>query len=229
MDAPRPLHEQLLLLVVDPSSGEVAPYAERALAGSLILDLANAGLVRMDSDALIAPPAGPLPAGILGQAAQLIAGEATRRAPAWWIAELPGKLQPFLSRVAQQLVAQGVLTEERRRRLGLIPTTRFPVRDPAPREALRERLGAVLAGRRAPELADAALLRLLDTLGLLTVLVDKRELGPAQQRARELGQSQPLLGAAGQAVQDAQVAVMVAVLSAATTNVVIGTTIANNG
>lgn len=229
MEAPRPLHEQLFLLVVDPANGAIrSPYADRVLAGSLIVDLATMGLVRAESDALCASLAGPLPEGILGQTAQLIADEGTRRPAVWWIEQLPGKLEPFLSRVAQPLVAQGILSEERRRRLGFMRFTRFSTRDPAPAQALRERLRAVVTGSRPPELADAALLRLLDTVDLLTVVVDKSELGPARQRAHELGQTQPLLGAAGQAVEDAQVAVTVAVQTATTSSVVVPPTVISN-
>ncbi|HEX2416239.1 MAG TPA: GPP34 family phosphoprotein [Thermoleophilaceae bacterium] len=61
-------------------------------------------------------------------------------------------------KVAEGLVARGVLAEERGRMLGLISRTRWPAADPEPERALRERLADGLGGRAEPQAREALLM-----------------------------------------------------------------------
>lgn len=69
-----------------------------------------------------------------------------------------GKIAPR-DRIAASLADAGIVTLEPKRALGLVPA-RYPVLDPGPERALRERLRAVLAGA-SPTPGEAALLSLL--------------------------------------------------------------------
>lgn len=212
MDVPGLVHEQLVLLILDSAKGtSISPYADRALAGAVVLDLVQAGMGRVDGETLaVTSTPGD---GILGEVAAVIAGESKPRTTRWWIEQLPGKFAPFLPRLAHPLVEKGILSEEHKRILGLIATTRFPQRESAPATAVRERLHEVLLGRREPELSDAMLASMLDALDALRVVVAKGELRQARSRSKEMSANLPIAGVAGQAVESAQTAVAAAIVA----------------
>lgn len=96
----------------------------------------------------------------------------------WWVKDRA--LNPEAD-VAQSLAYAGVITIEPKRLLGVIPA-RYPVRNPAPEQALRERLRLVLAGDHAPGAADAAELALLKALKVAGKVL-AQEAAPLRGRA----------------------------------------------
>ncbi|MFZ0214998.1 MAG: GPP34 family phosphoprotein, partial [Candidatus Dormiibacterota bacterium] len=210
-----PMHEQLLLLVLDEEGTTRSSYADRALAGAMLLDLLRSGVAHADRDQVTVASRPSPAAGVLADAARVIADESRARGPRWWVDQLPRRMQPFLPRVADRLVGSGVLTEQSHRVLGLFPTTRLPARQTAPGAEVRERLRAVLLGERPPEPDDAILAGLIAALDLVGAIVDRSQVKEAKRRARELGDS--VVGdAVGQAIKSAEDAVTAAVIAATT-------------
>lgn len=83
-----------------------------------------------------------------------------------------GKLNPE-ERVAQSLADAGVLSIEPRRALGLV-AAKYPILDPAPERALRQRLRSVLAGS-TPTPVDGILLSILQGLDLAPKVLEKEK------------------------------------------------------
>lgn len=211
------LAEELLLISLDDEKGTDRTNwgVDAGLAGALLLELAAGGHLKARDGDLVAaggpPPAEPLPAEAL---AEIAASERPRGAK-HWVGQLPKRLKPLRGRVADRLVSRGVLEEQRHKVMGLIPTTRYPERDPGPERALRERLRAALLEDREPDERTALLIGLLHPLHLVDRVVDKPDRQRAKQRAEQIADRGVVGGAVESAVKEAQAAIMVATTAGA--------------
>lgn len=206
------LAEQTLLLALDDVKGNdtVVWAGEGGLAAALLLDLARRELLRVDDDKTLRALDGEAPGHrVLADAHRVITGSAKRRTPKGWVDRLPQELKPLRERLARGLVAQGVLTEESSKVMGLFSRTRFPTADPGPEEQLRGRLTEVLLDGRAPTEEEALLVGLMLPLGLVDRVVPKSERGIAARRAAQVAEQGVAGGAVQQAVKDLQLAVLV--------------------
>ncbi len=198
------LAESLLLLVLDDEQGHNTAYgADMGLAGALLLDLAAAELVQVVEGKLVPaprPPDAAAPAGVLAEALATIEAEAKTRGPKDWVRKLPTKLKPIRSRVAQRLIERGVLSEQRRKVLGLVPVERLVEADPEPERALRRRLRAELTGERDVSVRTALLVPLLRAHQLIPKLVPKDQRKAAENRAKHIAEDAGALGGAVRSV-----------------------------
>lgn len=152
--------EFFLLATNDRGKPEVlGSYRNYGLAGALVADLLLAGRLGLSEDrdprlhVLSTEPTGN---AVLDRGLAVLAtreGKKLSSVVAW------SKANPEES-VAAALADAGVITVNTDHLLGL-SWSRYPALDPAPEEAIRERLAAVVTGRTAPTDADRALLGLL--------------------------------------------------------------------
>jgi hypothetical protein len=218
------LAEQVLLIALDDGHGRdrTQSGSEAGLAGALLLDLARLELLTADADGKLTAGDGAQPDDELLRHAHTAIGQSSRRRSARsWVQRLPRELKPLRLRVARGLVRRGILREERSKRLGVLPTTRFPSIDPAAQREVRERLRDVLLAGRDPTGEEGLLLGLIEPLGLIDALVGTEQRREARQRAQAVGEE----GLAGTAVRDAMRAVQAAVIAgvvAATTSTTAG-------
>jgi hypothetical protein len=218
------LAEQLLLLLLDDESGADQSIwgQDPGLAGALLLDLAAAGAVYEQDGKLAADPGRRPEHPLLGEAYGAIAGAEKPRDAKAWVGRLPTALKPLGTRVADGLVAQGVLREHKRKLLGLIPQTRYPEVDGGYEDDLRERLRAVLSAEREPTRDEATLIALLKAYDKVKTLVPKDQRKAAKARAEAIADA----GIAGKAVeaalQDIETAIVAAVAVSATSAAVTG-------
>ena len=217
------LAEQVLLVALDDEKGrDVTQWGSDAgLAAALLLDLARLELVEIDADGKVAALEGPEPPHEPLRAAHAaIGGSARRRDAKGWVSRLPRELKPLRERIARGLVERGILAEQHRRLLGLVPVRRWPAVDAGPEQELRARLRAVLVGGDEPTPQEALLLGLLEPLGLVDGLVERGERRDARRRAKAVAEQ----GIAGTAVRDSVRAVQSAVTTAVVTAAVTTTT-----
>lgn len=120
--------------------------------------------------------------------------------------------------VQELLVEAGVLRKERRKVLGLFPTTRYPEVDPEPERALRERLRVAIEHNDPRDVRTVALALLLAQTDLLGGLTDARTMRQVKRTVTQW-RDHPALQGSGRAVADAineLVAAIVAVTAAST-------------
>jgi hypothetical protein len=215
------LAEELLLLILDDEKGsDTATWGgDPGLAGALLLDLTRLRALTEADGKLVAEPGASLDHPLLAAAHAAIAADDKRRDAKGWVGRLPKELKPLRERVAARLVEHGILSEQRRKVLGLFPSTRFPEADPAAETALRERLRAVLQTERQPTPQDAMLVGLLRPYDLVRKLVPKDRRKDAERRADEIAEG----GAAAKAVDDTLKGIQAAVM-AGTTAAIVATT-----
>ena len=215
------LAEQLLLLFLDDEKGsdQASWGGDPGLAGAILLDLTAQRAITEDDGKLAAVPGASPDHPLLADALAAIVSSDKRRDAKGWVGRLPKELKPVRERTAEPLVERGVLTEERRKVLGLFPSTRFPAADPEPEHELRERLRAVLQTERQPTPQEAMLIALLVPYDQVKRLVPRDRRKDAQRRAKEVAEG----GAAAKAVDDTIKGIQAAVI-ASTTAAIVATT-----
>jgi Golgi phosphoprotein 3 (GPP34) len=212
------LTEELLLIALEDEQGaDTANWGggvEAGLAGALLLELAAAGRVESDDDGLVAVETCEPPDPLAAEALAAIRGAEKQRKAKDWVHRLPKALKPLRARVAEGLVERGVLEEERRKRLGLFETTRYPESDPGPERRLRAALAEVLVTGRDPSPQEAMLISLLKAYDLVKRVVPRDDRRAASRRAKEIAEGEAIGAAVGKAVRDVHTATMTAVLAA---------------
>lgn len=205
------LAEQTLLIALDDAKGrDTTKWAgDAGLAAALLLDLARRDLVEVADGHVVAVDGRDPGHELLRDAHAAIGASDQRRTAKGWVDRLPRELKPLRTRLARGLVERGVLAEEHKKLLGLLPTTRFPEADPAPERDLRARLRDVLVMGREPSEEEALLIGLLDPLELIDNVVERDERRAARKRAKEVAEQ----GIAGTAVRDAAAAVQAAIMA----------------
>jgi hypothetical protein len=213
------LAEELLLIAYDDERGRDRSDwgLDAGLAGALLIELADSGHLTQDADHLVPTGAGPAPGGLPGEALAAVAASERPRSAGHWVHRLPRTLEPLRRRVAEGLVARGILREEHARALGVIPVTRFPIREPAVEAALVARLRGVLLEDRPPDARTAQLVALLSGVQLVGLVVPRARRRAARRHAHEIADGDMEAEAVDRAIREVQAAVVAAVETTAAT------------
>lgn len=209
--------EQVVLLLYDDRKGRAGIDASPAamVSGAVVLDLLLAGKLTESDGKLTAQgstPAHPAPAKVF----DAIAKSSKPRTVSHWVSKYAttGRTERT---VAAGLAEKGILRAERRRVLGLIPTTRYPQADGRPEQALRERLEAVLLHNAEPTDREALLIGVLKAGKVLNDLVPKDRRKQAAARAEVIAERGAAVNAAvAKAIRDVELAIMAGAVTAAT-------------
>lgn len=209
--------ESLFLITHDDDSGrgDGTLAIDNGLAGALLLDLASDELVVGDGTTIEPAPACETDDPLLAEALGVLRKSDRPRSAEHWVQTLPRELKPLGAKVGGSLVGRGILEQEQKKVLGLIPTTRWPEVDPAPERELRERLTRVLEDGAEPDPHTGLLIAILSPLGLVPKVVAKEHRKEAGRRAKAIAESDlagPTSAAVKSAVDAIQLAVMTAVI-----------------
>ncbi len=212
------LVEDVFLLGHDDESGRntASVGLQGALAGALLLDLAEQTLVVVD-DGRVRATGATSASPLLERAAGAVRTQAKEKKVLHWLAALPRALKPFERTIGESLVERGVLGEEHGKVLGLFSTTRWPERDPQPEAELRAELRETLLGETEPSGRVLLLAGLLDQYGMVDRLVGKPDRKQARARAQQLAKlaesTDAISQAMGESVRAAQAAMMGAIVA----------------
>ncbi|MFG2292590.1 GPP34 family phosphoprotein [Streptomyces sp. NPDC048603] len=217
-DARVTLAEEIMLLSLDDESGwaRSRQAAGWAVAAALLLDLVMAGRVAVSGKYLEVvddtPTGDPLLDGRLGLLRTWMRGRSKRRITDWLTKDSTKAVGAALERLA----GRGLVTEERRKVMGLFPVRRYPEADGSVERELRARLKAAVLGDAAePDGRTAGLIALLHSAklhGLAFPGVPRKQVEP---RMAEIAAGQWAAESVRLAIQAMQAAVMVAGAAAA--------------
>ncbi|MFC9504424.1 GPP34 family phosphoprotein [Streptomyces sp. NPDC057002] len=166
--------EDVLLLMLDDEYGIPAGAGtlHHTLGGAVLVELALLGRIEPeDSRAwftgtkVLATGSGSLPDPLLRSAYDTIAAR-PRQVQSLLVTIGSGLWKPLTDR----LVKRGLLRRERKRLLGLFPTTSLPAADTGHEAELRERMRAVLEHGEEPDARLAAIIALISAGGTLPSL-----------------------------------------------------------
>ena len=162
---PLTMPEEILLLLLDDETGKPVglpgPAGDLALAGAVLMELALAGRIDSDLDALVVVDRAPVGEAVADAVlAQLAAARGTRTSGAW-IQEIAKGAATLRAQVLEHLVARGVLRRIEDRFLWVFPERRYPKADGRDEtEEVRRRLRGVLLNDDIPDPRDSLLIGL---------------------------------------------------------------------
>jgi golgi phosphoprotein 3 len=182
------LCEELLLLTIDDHKGAISSSAQDALnyglAGAILADLALHGKIQLDERRLVIIESAPTGQPMLDDALVLLAEAKHPRKAAHWIEKLSSmKLQ---KRVISLLLEKGVLCEQEKRYLWVIPYSVYPQQDASAKYWVKNQLRSVVMANEKAEGRVLILLSLLKACRLLNLVFTKDERKAAEKHIEAL-------------------------------------------
>jgi hypothetical protein len=177
------LGEDIVLLAIKPD-GRLREWNRLrfALAGSELVRLAAAHKVAVVDDRIMVTDPGPLDDALLTAAlGDMVRSKRPPKATAW----VAGRRQHVVDAYLAGLDAAGVIRTERRKRLGLVISTRWYVVDTTRQDEARTRLDQVARGGPIDS-TQAAYGGLVHAIRLDHVLYPGREGKPARERLEQI-------------------------------------------
>lgn len=217
-EPPLDLPEELLLLALRAQEGSVrfGRPIDLALAAAVLVDLALRGhvVIGEDRSRRVAPAEGDRSLTgrpVLDDALTRLRGSRKERPLSSWLSRLcGGRLR---HRVAQGLVARGILAHEKDKILWIFPRHRYPEIDPAPEAAVRAELEAAITTDAAIEDPRVACLVALAKLGGgLDTWLPKELLKRRRERIEAITRGDALAQGTMKGVQEVQAAVVAAAI-----------------
>ncbi|KPC79471.1 MULTISPECIES: GOLPH3/VPS74 family protein [Streptomyces] len=182
------LSEEIMLLSLDDESGAAKDRqaAGWAVAGGILLELFLAGRLSVDRGRLSVTDRTPTGVALLDERLGLIDAWAAKKSKppkvTDWLARDHGKA---VEATIQSLRARGLVSEERRKVLGVFPVRRYPEADGATEAELRERLASVVLRGTDPDDRTAGLVALIHAAKLHRLAfpeVPAREVRPRMEK-----------------------------------------------
>ncbi len=220
----RPIAAELLLLALDEKSGKPlvdSSTLSAGIAGAAVVDLVLAGALE-----LVEADGGPVKPGRLARTGRneppaepmsLILEKCHGKKPknavselyAWTWKDRPGELKQQL---LEQMAAEGLLSREEHKVLGLFPSTRWKEADGREESEIRSRVRAVVVEGQDPDERTGALVSLVSALDLAPKLFPDQDKKQVKARAEEVRDGQWAGRAVHDAVQEVTAGIMVAVM-----------------
>jgi hypothetical protein len=175
-----PLHEDLYLIAHDQSGKPLIHQSSMALglAGAVLLELAVSGRVNVAGGRVTVarPPAGDAPVPLADGEVRLLIKKAA---------------DGLYDRTREALVASGVLVRVSRRRLGMLPYTRYQLADIASVVRASSGVRSAVEGWKPPDARCAALCGLVAVLRLEAELYLDQPANRLVGRLREIASAAP--------------------------------------
>ena len=210
----RTIASELLLLAMHEEKGKPlidGSTLNAALAGTAMAELVTAGALTVVLDAGgevrpgrlartgVARPADPL----LGEIVDTCHGKTPKNAvAALTTMTFSDRGAELREQLLAELVAEGVLTHDRGRVLGLFPTSSWPEADPTVEQGIRSRVRAVLVDGAEPDQRTAVLISMLSVTKLAPKVLPDADADSLQARADAVRAGNWAGGAVAGAVQE---------------------------
>ncbi len=183
--------EELLLLLVNKVSGQLAPVPERsmrcAVAGAVLMDLALEGRIDTDLQHLFVVDPSPVNDDLLDPALAMIVGGAGSDT-AHWVERLaePSRADPIRERSLERLVERGILQRDAGGTLLLANLVararRYPMIDGEAGREVELRVMRTIFSDEIPVPRDGMLIALVHACGFFERLLSRAELAEVRNR-----------------------------------------------
>lgn len=208
------LAEELFLLALNDEKGTVPmtaaiglPYG---LAGALLIELTQSGLVRVEGKTLVPEPHGSAADELLAGLLETIRASKKPRPVNHWVGKIGRSSGQIRKKLLAGLVEKRILGREEGRILGIFPTTRYPQADPRPEYAIRERVRSAIRGMARLDERTAALISLVHACDLIRAVFERGDRREAKRRSKEIGKSQPIGSAVARVISAVKAGVIAA-------------------
>jgi Golgi phosphoprotein 3 len=180
------LADEIVVLMLRDDTGTIKPacsgYANIAIAGGILMELALLGRIDTDLASLFIVDAKPTGDELLDQALKEISAEPNKRPTTWWIERFGLNGGDLTHTVPRRLVEAGILREEDRQFLWMFSRRAYPPNTGREERDAKARLLSMIFDDAVPDPRDTLLLSLADSSGVLNELLSPDELRKASNR-----------------------------------------------
>lgn len=213
--------EELLLLALDDDRGSAVSCAEislpYALAGAVLFELAAQNFAEIDGKHVRIQPGVHTGDGVLDLAIEVIGVPRKPKTVKSWVQTIASRSVKIKSILFEELVSKGILRKEEHRFLWVIPYDRYPTRNLAPENEIRNRMIDAVEGRIEIEERDYILLSLIKAATLEKEVFPKELFKQAKSRLKLIAKDEKIGCAVNSISQEIQAAITVALIVATTT------------
>jgi hypothetical protein len=182
--------EEVVLLAVDEKTGGLRSAREfataYALVGAVFFDLALAGKIDTDTDAIRIVDPTPTGNATLDRVLADMARRPDLQTVKQWIEEIFLRKDDLEGEALRSLIARGILRHEKSKLLWIIDVERFPLADNKPQQHAKLRLAQAILSDEIPATRDIMLVSLAEPCGLLGYVLSESELAARRDRIRML-------------------------------------------
>jgi hypothetical protein len=213
------LAEEFLLLAYADDGTPLTDgmHLDNGLGGALLLALALESRIDVVDKRVVVLNASPTGDPLVDQALERIVEAEKSRKPGYWVSKFAKDTRP---RVLEKLVADGVLTMEKDRVLGVFPRTRYPAAqgsEPAVETDARQRMRAAVLSDGTVESRTAALCALVAATDLDRKVFADLDRKRVKARLQEISQGAWAAKAVQATIEEIQAAILIAIVAATTT------------
>ncbi|MEV3984623.1 GPP34 family phosphoprotein [Nonomuraea sp. NPDC049758] len=197
-----PLHHELFLIAHDQSGKPLVHQHSMALglAGAVLLDLALSGRVTVGQGRITVVDPTPVGDAVVDSLVPLMSRDRAEGEARFWIKKLA---EDAYDRTRQSLVTAGVLVMVTRRRMGMLPYTRYQLADIASVVRASAGVRSAVEGWKQPDGRGAALCGLVGALRLEAELYLDQPSARLVERLREIaGEHSPVVREVVQLIDD---------------------------
>jgi Golgi phosphoprotein 3 GPP34 len=213
------LAEEFLLLAYADDGTPLTDgmHLDNGLGGAVLLELAMSARIDVVDKRVVVLDAAPTGGWLADQSLERIAGAEKSRKPGYWVSKFAKDTRPL---VLEKLVADGVLTMEKDRVLGVFPRTRYPAAqgtEPSVETDARLRMRAAVLEDRAVQPRTAALCALIAATDLDRKVFADLDRKRVKARLQEISQGEWAAAAVRATIEEIQSAILIAIVAATTT------------
>jgi hypothetical protein len=180
------LADEIVVLMLRDDTGTIKPvcsgYANIAIAGGVLMELALLGRIDTDLTSLFTVDPKPTGDDLLDRALKEISAEPDKRPTTWWIERFGLSGGDLTRTVLRRLVEAGILREEDRQFLWMFSRRAYPQNTGREEREAKARLLSMIFNDAVPDPRDTLLLSLADSSGVLNELLSPDELRKASNR-----------------------------------------------
>jgi hypothetical protein len=212
------LAEEFLLLAYADDGTPLTDgmHLDNGLGGAVLLDLAMSQRIDVVDKRVAVLNPEPTGEPVVDQALARIGEAEKSRKPGYWVSKFAKDTRP---RVLEKLVADGVLTMEKDRVLGVFPRTRYPSAqgtEPAVETDARLRMRAAVLAEGAVQPRTAALCALVAATELDRKVFADLDRKRVKARLKEISQGEWAATAVRATIEEIQSAILIAIVAATT-------------
>ena len=188
------LMEELLLLALDDEKGKIISSSSCALPyglrGALLLELFIAGKIDIVDKKIVVINRNNTGNEVLDNALNIINTYHKQKTVKFWITKLTSKMKELRKDLLNGLITKGILEQQDKKVLWVIPATRYPTKNPVIENRVRKRIiGIVLQDEELDE-RSSMLISLINACELIKEVFPKDNLKDANKKIKNIIQDE---------------------------------------
>jgi hypothetical protein len=186
--------EELLLLALDDEKGKIISSSSCALPyglrGALLLELVLAEKIDVVDKKIVVINKNNTGNEVVDNALNIIDTYHKQKTVKFWITKLTSKMKELRKDLLNQLITKGILEQQDKKVLWVIPATRYPTKNPVIENRVRKRIiGIVLHNEKLDE-RSSMLISLINACELIKEVFPKDNIKDAKKKIKNIIQDE---------------------------------------